>query len=670
MANLPTPFSRHSLAFRLSLIIVGLELIIFLVVGLVYTHIYETHTDDELRKRLQAVSSLVSRGAIAYDVLNDKELLSHLVGKGFKEAMIVSFTGVVYHATEHSNLGKHIRDIENIHMEWFGQAREGGFVRDYREHGRDMLISVFPVRNAADGAAFVFTYLSVDKKVATAESREFLLVLLLGSAVGVIITSLAIILSFRRLVFSKLMMSADVLRRITSGELNARVPQAAQNSQDELGFMARSLNEMTESMERNVKHLETEIQNRIQAEAALSRAKEELEERVRQRTQDLDRTNRELMHEIEERTMAETALRENHERLQGILEHSPSAISLVDENGRFIVANRQFLRLFASETVNVRGMQRAALLGDENTKTMRVLEEEALASRSPVADEESIILDGEVRTYMTTAFPLLDDSGYAFATCAIRTDVSDKKRLEAESLRTGQLAALGELAAGVAHEINNPLNGIVNYAEIIHEDSDTGAVKNFSGKIIQEGERVNRIVSKLLAFARSQSDTVEPVNVREIVDDALQLLESRIRRDNVSVEVLVDDSVPYINARAHEMRQVLLNLMTNSLHALSHQSARKQRILRIAADAVERDGGSFVDIRIFDNGQGIADSIKNRILTPFFSTKPNNEGTGLGLSISHSIVKAHSGKLVIESEEHVFTQVTVSIPEYSHESFS
>ncbi len=668
--TLPKPFSRHSLAFRLSLVIVCLELAIFLVIGLVYVHLYEIHADEELSERLRAVSGLVSRGVVAYDTLGDKELLARLVGRGFEEAMVVGFTGVVYHATDPRKLGGHIRDFEHIRTEWFGLAREGGFVREHVEDGRRKLISVYPIRNAADGAAFVFSYLSVDKHAATEESREFLLVLLLASAVGVVFTSLAIILCFRRLVFSQLKTAAGVMRRITSGELESRMPEGTMNRPDELGFMARSLNEMTESMERSVNELEREITNRSRAETALSRAKEELEERVRQRTQDLDRTNRKLMREIEERTAAESALRESHERLQGILDHSPSAISLVDAHGRFIMANRHFLRLFASETQNIHGMTRSNVLGPVNAEALRILEDKALDTCSPVTDEESIELDGAIRTYMTTAFPLLDDAGHPFAACAIRTDVSDMKWLEAESMRAGQLAALGELAAGVAHEINNPLNGIVNYAEIIHEEDDLAAARDLSGKIIHEGERVSRIVSKLLAFARSRSETFEPVNVREIVDDAMQLLENRIRRDNVSVELAMDDALPHIRARAHEMRQVLLNLMTNALYAVTHQTERQDRLIRIEAEIVDRNASRFVDIRVIDNGHGIPASAMSRVLTPFFSTKPNNEGTGLGLSISHSVVEEHGGRLIIESEEQIYTQVTVSIPIYAHESFS
>ncbi|MFW5734536.1 MAG: sensor histidine kinase, partial [Oceanidesulfovibrio sp.] len=265
--------------------------------------------------------------------------------------------------------------------------------------------------------------------------------------------------------------------------------------------------------------------------------------------------------------------------------------------------------------------------------------------------------------------PLLDDERQPFAECAIRTDVSEKKRLEAETIRAGQLAALGELAAGVAHEINNPLNGIVNYAEIIHEEDDPEVARELSAKIIREGERVSRIVSKLLAFARTRTDDFEPVNVTEIVSDALQLLEGRMSREGVTLEVRVDDSVPRIRARAHEMRQVLLNLLNNALHAVTHGALSPERRIRVEARENTRDGRRFVDIHVIDNGHGIPASIMDRILTPFFTTKRDHEGSGLGLSISHSIAEEHEGRLSITSEENRYTRATLSVPAYEHQSF-
>lgn len=671
MVSLPRPFSRRSLAFRVSIIVVCVEVAIFFLVGLMYLQIHDQQTEQEQGQRIRAVTRLVSNGALAYDALNDKDLVGRLVGKGFEEAMVVGFTGVIFNATDPSVVGRDIRSVTRLDPEWFAQARGGGFTRSIHIDGRRQLIAIYPVLNAADGAAFVYIFLRVDQSRVTKHRHEFFLLLLLGSALSGIITSLVIIVSFRQLVFSRLRQDMTVLERLTGGELDARVPPESLRLADEIGWLGRGLNEMAESMESNVTRLEHEVKNRSLAEAALSRAKAELEVRVERRTKDLDRTNRELLREIEERKAAEAAMRESHKRLQGILDHSPSAISLVDAEGRFIMANLHFMLLFAAGRTDIAGLSREEVYGRPNAQVLSVLEDKALAERKPVADEESFTVGGEMRTYMTTAFPLLDEYGQAFAACAIRTDVSDRKRLEAESLRAGQLASLGELAAGVAHEINNPLNGIVNYAEIIHDELAGAPCQDIAAKIIHEGERVSRIVAKLLAFSRPQSENFEPVRVREMVDDALQLLDGAVNRGQVAVDIQVADNLPRIRARAHEIRQVLLNILNNSLHAVTHrQTPGPDPAIRIEAQAVEHDGEAFVDIAVTDNGYGIPSTALNRILSPFFTLKPHNEGTGLGLSITHAIVKGHGGRLDIASEEHEFTRVTISIPAYGDTSFS
>ncbi|QJT07482.1 ATP-binding protein [Oceanidesulfovibrio marinus] len=671
MVSPPRPFSRRSLAFRVSLIVVCVEVVIFFLVGLLYLQIHDRQMEKELGQRIRAVTRLVSSGALAYDALGDKDLVGRLVGKGFEEAMVVGFTGIIFNATDPSLVGRDIRSVPSLDPEWFTQARNGGFTHTIKHDGRHEIIAVFPVLNAADGAAFVYTFLRVDKSRVSQQSHEFFLVLLLGSALGGIVTSLALLVSFRRLVFSRLRQNMAVMERLTGGDLSARIPLLSPIRRDELGWMAHGFNEMAESMESNVTRLKQEVENRTQAEAALSRAKAELEERVERRTMDLDRSNRELKREIEERKAAEAAMRESHKRLQGILDHSPSAISLVNSDGRFIMANLHFMLLFAAGRTDIAGLSRAEVYGQENAQVLSVLEDQALAERKPMADEESFTVEGEVRTYMTTAFPLFNEYGAAFAACAIRTDVSDRKRLEAESLRAGQLASLGELAAGVAHEINNPLNGIVNYAEIIHDELADGPCHDLAAKIIHEGERVSRIVAKLLAFSRSRSEQFEPVQVREVVDDALQLLEGGVNRGRVAVDIQVDDTLPRIRARAHEIRQVLLNILNNALHAVTHgQTPRPDPLIRIEARTALHNSEAFVDISITDNGYGIPESAMNRILSPFFSLKPHNEGTGLGLSITHAIVKGHGGRLDIASKEHEYTRVTVSIPIYGDTSFS
>jgi signal transduction histidine kinase len=244
-------------------------------------------------------------------------------------------------------------------------------------------------------------------------------------------------------------------------------------------------------------------------------------------------------------------------------------------------------------------------------------------------------------------------------------DVTEKKKMQAETMRAMHLAGVGELAAGVAHEINNPINGIINYAQILvdeyQEDGRDGEIPN---RIIKEGERIAQLVRNLLSFAKDRKDEYNPVDVRHVLDDSLALTKTQIHKDSIKLIIDLPDNLPKIMARSQEIQQVFLNILSNAQYALNEKfpGAHGDKTLEITGALVEIEGCPYVRMTFADMGMGIPEHLLDRICDPFFSTKQKRDGTGLGLSISFGIVKEHGGKLWFDTVEGAYTKVHIDLP--------
>jgi PAS domain S-box-containing protein len=246
----------------------------------------------------------------------------------------------------------------------------------------------------------------------------------------------------------------------------------------------------------------------------------------------------------------------------------------------------------------------------------------------------------------------------------LQKDVTDRKALQVEAVRAAHLQSLGELAAGVAHEINNPIMGIINCAQLIAdrvEPDDPG--RELSGRIMREGDRIARIVKNLLAFARNNKEEKASVALRDVLDDTLGLLGNQLRKDAVDVRIVLPESLPRIWANRYQIQQVFLNLLANAGYALNEKfsQAHPDKVIEIRGSETRSGEAPFVRTEFIDSGTGIPAAILDRVCDPFFTTK-RTDGTGLGLSICHNIIREHGGNLHLESEEGKYTKITVDLP--------
>jgi len=252
------------------------------------------------------------------------------------------------------------------------------------------------------------------------------------------------------------------------------------------------------------------------------------------------------------------------------------------------------------------------------------------------------------------------------------SDINERKRLEQERqvieahLRLQQkLEAIGTLAAGVAHEINNPLTGIMGFAQLISARTDKSSpLGEYASEITRLTERVATIVRNLLTFARYETQSHSPADIHDIIGATLSLIQTVMPRDQITLELDVPENMPRIKCRSQQIQQVLMNLLTNARDALDekHPACDPDKIIRVTAQVFEKAGKAWIRTTVEDHGTGISREVQEKMFDPFFTTKLPGKGTGLGLAISHEIVKEHGGELHCESEPGQWTRFHLDLP--------
>ena len=273
-------------------------------------------------------------------------------------------------------------------------------------------------------------------------------------------------------------------------------------------------------------------------------------------------------------------------------------------------------------------------------------------------------LSGLHGDYLLTISPLKNTVGAEETTLLVARDMTEEERHKAEALRAAQLASIGELAAGVAHEINNPVNGILNYAQMLKDLSLDNRGEEILGRISAEGKRIAAIVKNLLDFSRHRVEEPEPVDGTQLLDDCLELVKHQLLRDDIVLEFSFDKDLPLLFCNPSQIQQVLLNIISNSRYALNERYPKRHpgKKLLFSGSLVRHRETPYFRYSITDLGSGIEHHLLDRVFDPFFSTKPNGEGTGLGLSISYGLIRDNGGYMRIKSRYNSYTTITVDLP--------
>jgi PAS domain S-box-containing protein len=262
------------------------------------------------------------------------------------------------------------------------------------------------------------------------------------------------------------------------------------------------------------------------------------------------------------------------------------------------------------------------------------------------------------------AFPIPDGDTVG-SVLLVLSDITDKMEMQAEAMQAAHLASLGELAAGVAHEINNPITGIINYGQIlINECSPESMEKEIGERVVKEGERVGRIVKTLLSYARDGQDVKRLTCVSAILTESIVLTQAQIRKEGIDLKIDFPDDLPEVNANFQQLQQCFINIINNARYALNEKYPGRHKNKRFLITGEKRIIGDrpYVRVLFHDHGGGIAPHELSMLTKPFYSTKPFGKGTGLGLNITQRIITDHGGVLHFESTQGEFTSVMIDLP--------
>lgn len=357
------------------------------------------------------------------------------------------------------------------------------------------------------------------------------------------------------------------------------------------------------------------------------------------------------------------------EVLQSVFDGIPDIMVLLDREGRIRMVNRAYLKrhdiaLEAALGKICKAMEDSCpcpLAGRELRRALESREETREEIRTPA---------GEI--FRIYHYPILDEAGEIWGVLRYAKDITLEKQVEQRIQQTEKLAALGQLGAGVAHEINNPMGIILCYTDLIRRQlSDDDPAGNDLAVIEKQARNCQRIVGDLLNFARGPAAERRMENVNTAVAEVADMVRPQFRKRGAELALALNDAVPPVPMDIDRMKQVFLNLMMNAQQAIGDAGGTiRVETAWACTDRRRADcdpGEEVVKIIVTDDGGGIPPEVAEKIFDPFFSTKQTGEGTGLGLSVSYGIVKDHGGDIGVKSEPGQGARFTVRLPVSSRE---
>lgn len=363
-----------------------------------------------------------------------------------------------------------------------------------------------------------------------------------------------------------------------------------------------------------------------------------------------------VLRDMTQRKVAEQRLRESEERLQSLLGAMEDVIwsSSLDLSTIYYVSP-SVSAIYARPAEDF--VTRPALGLELVHPDDRQLAEQALRDLRTTGEfdvEYRIVrLDGDMRWLHDRRRVIEDDQGRSLRIDGIVSDITERKRLQAQLRRTERIAELGTLASGMAHEIGTPMNVILGRAEYLMQRVKEESIKRGLQTIVTQVERITKVMNQLLSFARRRTPERRALDLRRTIEDNLDIFQDRLARNRVKVETTFAEICPMVHADTDQMSQVLINLVMNAIHAMPDGGT-----LRLALT----HANDMVRLIVADTGHGIPQEVISKIFDPFFTTKEFGKGTGLGLTVVKGIIEEHNGTIHVESEPGKGTVFTICLP--------
>jgi two-component system cell cycle sensor histidine kinase/response regulator CckA len=367
--------------------------------------------------------------------------------------------------------------------------------------------------------------------------------------------------------------------------------------------------------------------------------------------------------DITARKRAEEELQKSENMFKTLLESAAEAIMLIDGQG--------FIKLINATTLVMFGYTRDEILNNKLemllpyfAKILFLKDSKNFLNRLQNMSSGNTLevigrrVDGsEFMVEMSLTHVNLPEGEYLLG---LLIDITHRKRLEEQLRHAQKMEAVGQMAAGIAHQLNTPLSVIAARLQLLQDEFDENESKKYGNemsKMLQNTERMASIITDLLSFSRDARSHSELLNLNKIVDEILLLINIRAKKTGIQIEKKLSRSLPLINADRSKVEQIFSNIAVNAFDAMPQGGK-----LTLSSGTTVKETKTFIWITFEDTGTGIPKHLMNKIMDPFFTTKPVGKGTGLGLAISLDFVKEHNGDIFIDSTEGVGTTVRVEFP--------
>jgi PAS domain S-box-containing protein len=424
--------------------------------------------------------------------------------------------------------------------------------------------------------------------------------------------------------------------------------------------LSRAVADRTRSLTRLNNQLLEEVEERRRAEAALNRLQEALEERIQERTLELETANRRLRNEVTQRRETEQALRDSQAEKQAILDGISSHMVFMDRERRIRWANRSLADFFGYTPDALIGIPCHVLWGTPDRTCRDCPTRQSLETAAPA---RGAIRMPDGRLWDKRAEPVLDDGGHLVGVLEISDDVTERQRLADQLQHLRQMQAVGELAAGVAHEFNNALFGITGHIELMRKTDDRPeTVRRHAEQVLAAADRMIRMTERLLAYAQNGRFDLSPLSLNDFLR---RLMDRQLAPDAVARKMRLEADPDEVAADPEQLERALSAVLANAEEALPDGGLVEIRTWNRAveapppAEAKWIRPGPYVVVSVRDDGPGMEAQVRERVFEPFFSTK--FRGRGLGLSSAFGIVRNHGGWMEVISEMKRGTEVRLHL---------
>ncbi|MBN1846969.1 MAG: PAS domain S-box protein [Deltaproteobacteria bacterium] len=376
----------------------------------------------------------------------------------------------------------------------------------------------------------------------------------------------------------------------------------------------------------------------------------------------------EIVRDITRRKTLERELRETKDFLENIMESSVDGIITTDLKGKITYQNRAMEEMTQYKREEVIGTHISRFYPGGINQAREIMDLLRKCERTENFEMEVKSRDDTTVAILTSLFLLRNEEGEVIGTAGIFKDISGQRLLEAKLkaaqvrlVEDSKMRALGELVAGVAHEINNPLMASQTILHVILKNSRKDNPERERLELIQKcNNRIERIVEHLREFSRQKKPEFRRLDINLPINNALMMTGQQLLNHSIAIVKQLSDDLPEISGDSNQLEQVFLNLIANARDAL--EGSRGEKVLTISTDLIDEGGDPYVAVSLHDTGIGIPKENLDKVMEPFFSTKPVGKGTGLGLSLCFGIIESHGGRIEIHSKPDEGTEIKVLLP--------